>query len=570
MLACSAPPASSEQLDVAAGDLAAGRHDAALLHIRSVLARLPDQPRGLTLLGQVALHRGQPAEALAPLQQAVALEPRLETRIWLSLCLEALGRREDALRQIEAAVATMPSAAPAYFAVAMVLERFECHADCARYYAACVGLDPERADAHHRLGRALQVMGDFDGALGAYGRAIRLCGAKASLFSDLSSALACLGRFDEAYETARRAVRLDPACAEAQNNVGHSLINLGRSAEAVAFYDAAIAVRGDYPTARFGRAVALLKSGDFARGWQEYEWRWRDCQRPRLDLDAPLWDGGLLQGRTILLHAEQGFGDTLQFVRFAPLVAALGARVVLEVPRPLVRLLSEVDGVDAVVACGEPLPAFDLHCPMASLPLAFRLSLDDIPATPYLRPPAAARRPMAAEVVVGLVWAGDPRPAMLRSNLIDRRRSTTLAALAPLLELAEDGVRFVSFQLGVAGDELERYGLEDGVAGVADFADTAGRLGGVDLLITVDTAMAHLAGGLGLPVWMLSRHDGCWRWLERRTDTPWYPTMRIFHQPTPGDWDAVVADAREALLDSRARGSVSKASRSHRPQHAFA
>ncbi len=560
---CLCPPASRAPsddglLDRADADLAAGRHEAALQRVWSVLARWPDHPRALALLGRVALHRDQPDAALEPLRRAVALEPRLDVRIWLALCLDGIGRRRDALLQIGEAVAAMPRTASAHFAVAMLLERLGCSADAVRHYAACLTQAPDRVDAHHRHGRALQATGDVEGALVSYRRAIRLrdTGVDAArIFSDLSSGLACLGRFDEAHANAVRAIGLDPDCAEAQNNAGHALLNLDRSADAVAFYDAALAVRADYPTARFGRAVALLKSGDFARGWPEYEWRWRDCQTPRADLAAPPWTGEALHGRTILLHAEQGFGDTLQFVRFAPAVAARGGRVVLEVPGPLVRLLRGVDGVAGVVRCGDPLPAFDLHCPMASLPLRLGLSIDRIPAAPYLAGPAAAG-PVDAPggLTVGLVWAGDPRPGVLRSNLIDRRRSTTPATLAPLLDLA--GVRFVSFQLGAVPGELERHGLADAVADVADFADTAARLAGIDLLITVDTAMAHLAGGLGLPVWMLSRHDGCWRWLERRADTPWYPTMRIFRQSAPGDWDAVVAEVRTALEAAALSGSA--------------
>ena len=561
---CLCPPAPSGpddgELDRADRDLAAGRDEAALRRGWSVLARRPDQARALALLGRVALHREQPEAALEPLRRAVALEPRLDARIWLALCLDGVGRRGDALLQIGEAVAAMPRTASANFAVAMLLERLGCPADAVRHYAACLALDPDRADAHHRHGRALQATGDLEGAIASYHRAIRLRGTgtgteAARVFSDLSSGLACLGRFDEAHANALGAIGLDPGCAEAQNNAGHALLNLDRSAEAVAFYDAALAVRADYPTARFGRAVALLKSGDFTRGWAEYEWRWRDCQTPRPDLAAPHWTGEPLRGRTILLHAEQGFGDTLQFVRFAPMVAARGGRVVLEVPRPLVRLLRGVDGVAEVVGGGDPLPPFDLHCPMASLPLRVGLSIDGIPAAPYLAGPAS-RRPAdaAGGLRVGLVWAGDPRPAALRSNLIDRRRSTTLATLAPLLDLADMG--FSSFQLGAAPDELERHGLPDAVAGVADFADTAARLAEIDLLVTVDTAMAHLAGGLGLPVWMLSRHDGCWRWLERRADTPWYPTMRIFRQPAPGDWASVVVEVRAALTVAARAGSA--------------
>jgi hypothetical protein len=232
----------------------------------------------------------------------------------------------------------------------------------------------------------------------------------------------------------------------------------------------------------------------------------------------------------------------------------------LEVPASLVRLMRCVEGVAKVIACGDPVPPIDLHCPMASLPLAFDLRLETIPASPYLRiPPEASLPPGKAShvcrapstdragLVVGLVWAGDPRHSEQRLNLVDRRRSTTLEVLAPLLDI--DGVRFVSFQFGEARRQLaaSKRPVVDGMEDVADFADTAARLVAIDLLISVDTSMVHLAGGLGVPVWMLSRFDGCWRWLERRNDTPWYPSMRIFRQQSPGDWPSVVAEVAYAL-----------------------
>ncbi len=539
-----------DDLDRAGAAIAAGQLQPAAELVRSALARDPDHPRGLGMLGQLAVFDGRHEAALAPLQRAVARDGRLEFRIWLCLCLDRLGRRAEALDLLGRIVDTLPHTANAHFAVGLVLDRVGCVEHAAGLFARCVALDPGRADARHRLGRALQTLGRFEQAVEAYAAAIRLRDADAACFADLSSALSNLGRFGQACEAGRIAVGLDGQCAEACNNVGHALLNLNRSAEAVGWYEKAVAIREDYATTRFGHAVALLKSGDFRRGWREYEWRWRDCQTPRGDLGVPAWQGEPLAGRTILLHAEQGLGDTLQFVRFAAAVAARGARVVLEVPRPLVRLLGRIAGVSTVVACGDPWPAVDLHCPLASLPMRLDLRIDAIPGAPYL--PGPVRGPARTDsvgLVVGLVWAGDPRREQPRCNLVDRRRSASLDLLSPLFDVA--GVRFLGFQLGEARDQVVAWDgvVIDAMDGVADFADTASRLGEVDLLITVDTSMAHLAGGMGLPVWMLSRHDGCWRWLEDRDDTPWYPSMRIFRQPSPGDWPAVVEQVRAALVE---------------------
>ncbi len=537
-------------LDAAAAAIAAGQLQPATELVWSALARDPDHPRALGMLGQLLTFAGRHEAALPPLQRAVARDGRLEFRIWLCLCLERLGRRAEALGLLWRIVDTAPQTANAQFAVGLVLERVGCAEHAAWLFGRCIALDPERADARHRLGRALQTLGRFEPAIEAYMEAIRRCDTDAACFADLSAALSNVGRFEQACEAGRTAVGLDERCVEACNNVGHALLNLNRSAEAVGWYEKAIAIREDYPTARFGHAVALLKSGDFRRGWREYEWRWRDCQTPRRDLDVPAWQGEAVDGRTILLHAEQGLGDTLQFVRFADAVAARGARVVLEVPRPLVRLLGRVAGVSAVVACGDPLPPVDLHCPLGSLPMRLELGIDTIPCAPYLpRSADGPARVAGSGLVVGLVWAGDPRREQPRCNLVDRRRSASLALLSPLFDV--EGVRFLGFQLGEARAQVpDRDGVVvDAMEGVADFADTATRLSAVDLLISVDTSMAHLAGGMGLPVWMLSRHDGCWRWLEGRDDTPWYPSMRIFRQRSPGDWTGVVGEVRAALVE---------------------
>ncbi len=541
-------------LDGAAAAIAAGDLQPATELVWSALARDPDHLRALGMLGQLLTFAGRHEAALAPLQRAAARDGRLEFRIWLCLCLERLGRRAEALDLLGGIVDTVPQTANAHFAVGMVLERVGCAEHAVRLFERCVSLDPGRADARHRLGRALHALGRFEPAIEAYEEAIRRCDTDASCFADLSAALSNLGRFERAVEAGRIAAGLDGRCAEACNNVGHALLNLNRSAEAVGWYEQAIAIREDYATARFGHAVALLKSGDFRRGWREYEWRWRDCQTPRGDLGVPAWQGEAVAGRTILLHAEQGLGDTLQFVRFATAVAARGARVVLEVPQPLVRLLRAVRGVSAVVACGDTLPPVDLHCPMASLPMLLDLEIDTIPGAPYLpraagSPAGSPARAAGSGLVVGLVWAGDPRREQQRCNLVDRRRSASLALLSPLLDV--EGVRFRSFQLGEARQEVANGNgvVVDAMEGVADFADTAARLQPVDLLISVDTSMAHLAGGMGVPVWMLSRHDGCWRWLEDRNDTPWYPSMRIFRQRSPGHWAGVVDEVRAALLE---------------------
>jgi hypothetical protein len=343
----------------------------------------------------------------------------------------------------------------------------------------------------------------------------------------------------------RQALEAVPLHAGALSSLGNSLRAMGRLSEALAVHDRAVAAAPDDAEIRYSRAAALLAAGDFAAGWPEHEWRWRR----RLWRDrgfGAAWRGEDIAGRTILLHAEQGLGDTLQFVRYAPMVAALGARVVLEVQAPLVRLMRGLAGVARVVARGDALPAFDVHCPLLSLPLAFGTVPETVPAAiPYLFADAVAlwdSRLPAGGKRVGLVWAGSPHTDDAGAHLIDRRRSLGLAELAPLWDVG--GVHLVSLQKDCAAPP----GLVDLMGQVGDFADTAALVSGLDLVVSVDTSVAHLAGALGRPVWLLSRYDACWRWLCGRDDSPWYPGMRIYQQERPLDWSGVVARVRDDLI----------------------
>jgi hypothetical protein len=324
----------------------------------------------------------------------------------------------------------------------------------------------------------------------------------------------------------------------------------------------ALALRPDDAATHKNHGWTLLKLGDLAAGFRDYEWRWRIPGFPvRMpDFPQPLWDGAALTGRTILLHAEQGLGDTLQFIRYAPLVRRRGAaRVLLACPRELVRLLGGMPDLDQVLGPNDPLPAFDCHAPLLSLPRLFGTTLETVPATvPYLAPPPglaeawAARLPPAEEgrLRVGLVWAGNPRRHQPEWTAIDRRRSLALARLAPLAAIP--GIQWLSLQK----DRPPEPSIMTGPSGlapfdvmdrVADLADTAALIAGLDLVIGVDTAVVHLAGAMARPVWLLSRFDGCWRWLHDRDDSPWYPTLRLFRQPGPGDWDSVIAAVTAAL-----------------------
>lgn len=458
------------------------------------------------------------------------------------------------------AIAVDPQLVQAYVNLGAIGSKSKQPSDAAQAFMRALMLAPDHPGAWNNLASALWELNN--------GSAVRsFCQRSIALKPDHPDPYANLGYversqamspadFRAAEVLCRRALQLRPSHVSAQNNLGIVQLDLNHLDQAEALFRNVLTAEAKNADARFNLALTLLKAGKLKEAWEHYESRWATGQLPPLQLGGRPWRGEPLNGRTIILRAEQGHGDTLHFVRYAPLVAARGGRVVLVVQPALKALLATMPGVSAVYALDEPMPEADLASPMLSLPGAFGTDLGSIPANvPYLFPPADRLlswlgRPIPGEGLrVGLVWSGDPRPSLLRANLTDRRRSLALADLAPLGRVS--GVRFVSLQKGSAADQVADApaGLElfDPMAEVKDFADTAALVLRLDLVITVDTSVAHLVGGLGKPVWVLSRFDGCWRWLLDRDDTPWYPTMRLFRQPAPGDWATVVERAAEAL-----------------------
>ena len=418
-------------------------------------------------------------------------------------------------------------------------------------------LDPEQADAHNHLGMIHYKRGRIAEAENCFRNALRLNPAHPHATLNLGSIRQVLDHPEEAEGLFRRAIALGSNAAHARSNLALCMMEQVRPQEAEVLCRQALEERPEYAEAKANLALALMTQGKLKEGWEYYETRWEveGKNRPVPKMDAPLWSGQDLHGKTILLYAEQGFGDTLQFCRYVPMVAARGGRVVLVVPRALRRLMMSLEGVSVLLAEDDvTLPAFDYHCPLLSLPHAFETDLDTVPADgPYLKGDPHAWRKVLADLSglkVGLAWAGRSRIDQPHAVALDKRRSMHLFDMAAMFEIP--GVTFVSLQLGPPARQMNC--LPDGVslldvsARIADWADTADLIAGLDLVISVDTAVAHLAGALGKPVWMLNRYDSCWRWMLGRTDTPWYPTMRIFRQAIRSDWSGVVADVRSALL----------------------
>jgi tetratricopeptide (TPR) repeat protein len=429
----------------------------------------------------------------------------------------------------------------------------------------------ESASPDRQLGRLLEsadllhAQGHLDRAQEMLHLALRIRPRAAAARNALGLVLFDAGRIEAALAEFRAACAIEPRAAGAWGNAGMALKTLDRFDESIAAYDEALSLDPASPQLRLNRAVALLRAGRMAEAWQDYESR-LTLRRDAMPLHRVLIErllptlrdpgdfAGLdLRGRTVLAVHEEGFGDTLMFIRYARLLAERGARVVVRAPRQLVRVLQGVRGVAEVIDGDAPLPPFDYAIPVFSLPRAFATTLTTIPADiPYLRADPALVAHWQAHVPwrgsrklrVGLVWAGQARPWLEGFAALDRRRSAGLACFAPL---AEVDATFASLQVGERPPPPPGLFLHDVMEGVADFADTAALIETLDVVVSVDTSVVHLAGGMGKTVFLADRFDSCWRWLSGRTDSPWYPTLRIFRQAEPGDWAGVMARIAASL-----------------------
>lgn len=429
--------------------------------------------------------------------------------------------------------------------------------EAASLYRLLAALSPQEAAAHHNLAAIAQGQGWFDIALTLARHAITLNPTQEEFWISLAAGQRELGNEAAALDSLRVALILRPDRAEALNNLGVTLRRQSRLDEGITWFRRAVAMHPSHAEIHCNLAAALLRRGDDEEGWREHEWRLEPGAPVPVARDLPqkIWRGEDLRGRSLLLHSEQGFGDDLQFARYAAPLAALGAEVILEVPASLTRLMASLTGVARVVARGDAPADCDFRLPSMSAPARLGAPPRIAAECPYLWADTAeiarwrARLQPLPRPWVGLVWAGDPRPHQKQAQAIDRRRSIALAEFLPLLRL--EWPSFVSLQKGAAASQLlaldPALAPSDWMGEIGDFAATAALVSALDLVIAVDTAVAHLAGALGRPLWILSRHDGCWRWRERQERTEWYPTARIFHQLEAEAWRDVILRVAAAL-----------------------
>ena len=415
--------------------------------------------------------------------------------------------------------------------------------------ARALQIDPAQAALHYNYGNILMQAALYADAAAAYAQALALQPATAVFHSNHGIALFKLNRYAEAIASYDRAIALEPECAEYYNNRGNARGHLGQFTEALEDYARAVSLAPTLADAHWNRGLLQIMHGDFENGFRHYEWRW---QRPSFapdlrPLTKPLWLGdALLQGRTILIYPEQGLGDVIQFSRYVPMLEALGAQVILEAPAPLVALLRAVSKTATMIAKGATPPPYDFQCPIVSLPLAFRTTLASVPsAVPYLAAAPEKERIWQQKLGpktrprIGLAWSGSP------THVNDHNRSAPLAMLGPLLGMPYD---FHAIQKDLREADRPYLGtMQHHGADLLDFTDTAALIAQMDLVISVDTSVAHLAGALAKPLWLLLPAIPDYRWLLARDDTPWYPSARLFRHPMPGDWAGTITAVAHAL-----------------------
>jgi tetratricopeptide (TPR) repeat protein len=519
-----------------------------------VLKALPDQFDALNLLGTIKAQRGQAGEAYRLITAALKVNPGApDAWVNLGIVLHALKRDQEALESFDKALALKPGDADALHQRANALLTLGRAQDALFAVDQALALIPRHPQARLNRGLALAALERHGEALAEFDGALALFPGNPAAHYNRGISLFSVGRYEDAVAAYDSALAIAPDHVKAWNNRGLALQALNRHDEALASYSRALEIRKDYADAHFNQALALLTIGEFRRGFQKYEWRWRRTGMPAhgRSYGRPLWLGEYpLQRNTILLHAEQGLGDTIQFARYVPLLARTGAKVVLEVQPQLAALLGRLEGAPGVVARGEPLPPFDVHCPLGSLPLALKAEPATIPAEgSYLRADdarIAKWRPRIEALErprVALAWAGSAQ------HINDRNRSIALSRLAPLWSAASP--RFIGIQRELRDEDANLLAREPRVmqigAELDDFTDTAAVIALVDLVVSVDTSVAHLAGAMGRPVWILLPFSPDWRWTLAGESSPWYPTARLFRQPSMADWDSVIERVRREL-----------------------
>jgi tetratricopeptide (TPR) repeat protein len=486
---------------------------------REILTNQPHNVHALYFLGIISFQRENYYLSIEYFKKVICLDPQNGgTYINLGDALRENQQIDEAILSYQKAIQLNPTLEDAYNNIGVCLKEKGLLDEAILYYQKALQLNPKFSGAYNNLGVVYNEKQQYNNAIFCYQKAFQIDPNSAETYNNLGCVLQDRGDFDNALINFKKALQLDPQNADAHLNL----------------------------------SFLLLLSGNFNRGWKEFSWRLKRKDSQRYDFSQPLWDGANIDGLTILLHTEQGLGDTLQFIRYAPFIAQNGAKVIVACQREVCALLRTVEGIEQVIERGEDLPDFNVYCPLLSLPLLLNATLESIPAkVPYVRIDSLLVQKWRnkvqhdhSKIKVGLVWAGRPE------HKDDRNRSCRLEFFSPLAELSN--ISFYSLQKGVASEQAKNppKGMKflDYTEEIRDFSDTAALMENLDLTLSVDTSVVHLAGALGKSVWTLIPFSPDWRWMLNREDSPWYPTMRLFRQPSLGDWESMIARVKDELL----------------------
>ena len=532
-----------------------GRFDEAIASYRTALRHRPDYFEAHNGLGVALLKERNFAEAAKSYQEAIRLQPSYAAaHLNLGTALKEMGKFNEAVDCCRRAISLQPGMAMAHNNLGTALAGLGKHQEAIASYDHALQLDPGHTDSLINLGISWAALGKLDIATDFYKRAVQQKPDHDKAHYNLGVALAERDDLQAAVASYRRAIELNPAYAEAWDNLGCVLVALGQPAEALVCHDRALQVRPDYDKAYMSRGVARLRLGDYAGGWPDYECRYKLQEFVMPSFPQPRWNGDRLDGKTILLAAEQGLGDTLQFVRYAARVRQRCAKVIVACQKALIPLLSNTPGIDQLFPPEVALPHFDAWASLVSLPGIMGTTLQTIPAdVPYLFPSKELVKHWQPELQaipgfkIGICWQGNP------DYKADRERSVPLVDFAPLAHVP--GVQLISLQKGHGAEQVAQVSAQFPIIDLASrldlsrgpFMDTAAVMKGLDLIVTADTAIAHLAGGLGVPVWIALPYVAHWCWLWDRNDSPWYPSACLFRQSERGNWKPVFTRLAESL-----------------------
>jgi Tfp pilus assembly protein PilF len=519
----------------------------------------PNDVLHLSAMGIIDYRTGHPVQASKWFEKALVIQPNsAKLHYDYAKALVQQKRYNEALLAFKQCIQIKPDFAEAHYRIGNIYLKSGDNNQAGKAFCNALSIKPNFTEALENLGLALINKGDLAEAQNFYPQVLATNRNNPRIVNDYGMLLYYQGEFKDSIHMFERALSLKPDYLDALSNIGVALRSSGQLQKAISILEQVIARKRHEHEADYHKnlGMMLLADGQFKRGWREFEWRLKLPQMAahlQQGMVKPRWNGEVIKDAILLIRAEQGLGDTLQFCRYALCVAALGLRVIMEVQPGLARLIQSLKGIEQVITVGDDLPDHDFYCSMMSLPKIFNTSMKTIPSNiPYLsvtdeileywqkRLPDDSSRFLK----VGMVWAGNPRLHSTALAAADRRRSISPELLVPLKDI--DGIQFYSLQKDGSPPpkDLNMITLIDDCH---DFADTAALAANLDLIISVDTSVVHLAGALGKPVWVLNRFDSCWRWMYNRDDSPWYPTLRLFRQTTSGDWKNVVLRIKDAL-----------------------